>query len=133
MKVSCPQCNKETVLPVAESVTCQHCQSDLNVKKAIGKRLLPLWMILALGGYAGHRLDDALEVKRYPLAFEYALIDTCLKGSGITASQWISSAQKLQHCQCAIEKVEGEIAYHDITHSKALLNETLREAFGQCR
>lgn len=107
MQATCPECQKQTELPIPKKVACDHCQADLNVKKLVGKRLIPIWTILVAGAYGGHKLDDWFEGKRLPMKEEFAVMETCVHGSGIFRSMDLGM-KKVDTCACALEKSVAE-------------------------
>lgn len=67
---------------------------------------------LVVGTLGGYKVNAALEEARYPLAVEYAIVDSCVNSSSNMVSvSWYTNKRKT--CLCALEKTEEKISYSD--------------------
>lgn len=110
MEITCPKCSKETTFNVTDTISCSHCQTSFNKIKFAKKAMITAWSALAIGGFAGHKIDDFLEPNRYAVAVEYALIESCVKGGMNIGYQRLATA-KFGICACALEKTQKTIDF----------------------
>lgn len=110
MEITCPKCSKETTFNVTEAISCSHCQTGFHKLKLAKKAVITAWMALAVGGYAGHKIDDFLEPNRYPIAVEYALLESCAKGEREIGYLRLAPT-KFGVCACALEKTQKIIDF----------------------
>ncbi|GEM_PF-6254316 len=61
MEITCPKCSKGTTFNVTDTISCSHCQTSFNKIKFAKKAMITAWGALAIGGFAGHKIDDFLE------------------------------------------------------------------------
>lgn len=105
MEITCPKCSKDTTFNVTAKVSCSHCQASFQKIKFAKKAAITAWAALAVGGYAGHKIDDFLESNRYPATLEFALIESCTKGARNISYQRLADV-KFEVCACALEKAQ---------------------------
>lgn len=110
MEITCPKCSKSTTFNVTDTISCSHCQTTFNKIKFAKKAMITAWSALAIGGYAGHKIDDLLEPNRYAVAVEYALIESCAKGGKEIGYQRLTAA-KFEVCACALERTQKTIDF----------------------
>lgn len=110
VEITCPKCSKDTTFNVTEAISCSHCQASFQKVKFAKKAMITAWTALAVGGYAGHKIDDLLEPNRYPIAIEYAVIESCTKGGREIGYQRLATA-KFGICACALEKTQKTIDF----------------------
>ncbi len=131
MEITCPKCSKGTIFNITEAISCSHCQTSFNKIKFAKKAMITAWSALAIGGVAGHKIDDFLEPNRYAIAVEYALIESCVNGGREIGYQRLTAA-KFGVCACALEKTQKTI---DFKHYKAAPSEfwtTMRASTLSC-
>lgn len=131
MEITCPKCSKATTFNVTEAISCSHCQTSFHTLKLAKKTIIAAWAALAIGGYAGHKIDDLLEPHRYPVAIEYALIESCTTGGRDIAYQRVVTT-KFRVCACALEKTQKTIDFKRYQGEPAAFWNAMRAAAPQC-
>jgi hypothetical protein len=110
VKITCPKCSKETTFNVTEAISCSQCKTSFHGLKLTKKAMITAWTALAIGGYAGHKIDDLLEPNRYPTMIEFALLESCAKGGKEMGFQRIVS-KRLGMCACILEETQKTIDF----------------------
>ena len=132
MEITCPKCSKDTTFDVSETISCSHCQISFNKIKFAKKAMIATWGALAIGGYAGHKIDDYLEPNRYSLAVEYALIESCVTGGREVNYQRLATA-KFGLCACALEKTQKTIDFKSYKAEPTKFLSAMRDSISSCR
>lgn len=114
MIIECPHCSEDNEIDYAVNICCKKCHESYKGFE-FSKRKIITGTALALLTYIGvHTLRD--EAKgygdRYPIAVEYALLDSCINGSSnsISQSRYLS---KRDVCLCALEGAQEDYPYSD--------------------
>lgn len=131
MEITCPKCSKATTFNVTEAISCQHCQTSFHSLKLAKKAIVTAWTALAVGGYAGHKIDSLFATHRYPAAIEYAVIERCTTGGRDIAYQR-QVARQFGVCTCALEQAQQHIDYRRYQSEPTALSNAMRAAVPQC-
>lgn len=131
MEITCPKCSKSTMFNVTDVIGCSHCLTSFSKIKFAKKAMITAWSALAIGGYAGHKIDDLLEPNRYAVAIEYALIESCAKGGGEIGYQRLAKA-KFEVCACALEKTQRSIDFKHFQSAPSEFVTTMRASVLSC-
>ena len=116
MIIECPECKTNNDIEFAKHVCCHQCKKSFegHFFKKFKKPLLSAGSALFLGIIGTYKLDkEFIEEPRYPLEFEYELIDLCVNSSNrkITNS-W--HRDKADICLCALKATTETFDYRDI-------------------
>ncbi|GIU15873.1 hypothetical protein TUM4261_33560 [Shewanella sp. c952] len=114
MIIECPHCSEDNKIEYAENIRCKKCEKDYKGFE-FSKRKIITGTALALLTYVGfHTLNDEIKGygERYPIAVEYALLDSCINGStnSISKSNYLS---KRDACLCALKDTQEDYPYAD--------------------
>lgn len=134
MIVECPHCSEDNEIEYAENIRCKKCEKDYKGYE-FSKRKIITGTALALLTYIGvHTLRD--EAKgygdRYPIAVEYALLDSCINSSSnsISQSRYLS---KRDVCLCALEGAQEDYPYSDYKDDASGFMPIFRRYAKSCR
>ncbi|WP_318479417.1 hypothetical protein [Photobacterium leiognathi] len=108
MKINCPHCNKDNELDPHD---CVHCEKSFK-KFKFRKYLVPTSAVILASSVGGYQINDLFERSRYPLAVEFAIVDTCIGGSlNWVSKSWYKSKRDI--CLCAMKETTQDIDYRD--------------------
>ncbi|OOF13498.1 hypothetical protein BZG84_15670 [Salinivibrio sp. PR932] len=119
MNIECPHCNTDNEIELTENIQCNKCEKSFTDLKLSKRQLMSAGTALLLGAFGGYKADAAFEEDRYPLAVEYAIVDTCANSSKnmISVSRYET---KRDVCLCALQKTEQSVPYSDYKSDKTL-------------
>ena len=134
MIIECPHCSEDNEIDYAENICCKKCEKDYKGFE-FSKRKIITGTALALLTYIGvHTLRD--EVKgygdRYPIAVEYALLDSCINGSRSLISK-NSYLSKRDVCLCALQGAQEDYPYSDYEDDTKGFVPLFRQYANSCR
>jgi hypothetical protein len=134
MLIECPHCKHDNEIEYAENIHCNKCEKNFK-GVTFSKRKIITGTAIALLTYVGfHTLND--EVKgygdRYPIAVEYALLDSCINGSrnSISQNRYLS---KRDVCLCALKGAQEDYPYSDYKDDAKGLVPIFRQYANSCR
>jgi hypothetical protein len=124
MFIECPHCQHDNEIEFAENILCKKCEKDYKGVKFSKRKLITGTAMILLTYVGVHTLND--EVKgygdRYPIAVEYALLDSCINGSknSISQNRYLS---KRDVCLCALKEAQEDYPYSDYKdHAKGFVS-----------
>lgn len=134
MHIECPHCATSNKIEFAEHIIC--CKCDKSFKgQSFGKLKKPLisaGAALVIGTVGGVTLDQLMDVNRYPLAVEYAIIDSCLNGSNHSVSiSWYQDKREI--CLCAVQDTIENVPYRDFKSDNSLFLAPFKKAMLDCK
>ncbi|MEZ9330612.1 hypothetical protein AB4152_16455 [Vibrio breoganii] len=110
MKVECPHCQEDNAIEFAENISCTKCEKTFKGFKFSRRKLVSASSAMVLGVFGGYQVNSSLEEERYPLAVEYAIMDTCTNSSkGLVSVSWYET--KRDTCLCALEQTMNNVSY----------------------
>lgn len=93
---------------------------------------LGLILVIVAAGSVGFKAANWTDAPRYPVAQEYALIDSC-----VTQSNWYLSKEQIKvlkkTCVCALEKTMADVDYEEAQKNWEKFLARFRTAQQQCR
>ncbi len=112
MKIECPRCQKDNEIEFAENISCSECEKSFKGFKFSKRKFVSASAALIVGTLGGYKVNAAFEDVRYPLAVEYAIVDSCVNSSSNMVSvSWYTNKRKT--CVCALEKTVEKVSYSD--------------------
>lgn len=131
MKVECPSCGKHN--QIKNKPKCGECGVsfvDTIFKKkpimaASSAALLTAGIFL---GYDRHFRED---VERYPLAYEYELVEHCSSSNGMSIG-FRTALELKKICLCAVEGVAENLSFEEFLENQRALAPFLRERILEC-
>jgi hypothetical protein len=134
MIIECPHCHEDNKIEYAENIRCKKCEKDYKGFE-FSKRKIITGTALALLTYVGfHTLND--EVKgygdRYPIAVEYALLDSCVNGGQSLMSN-SNYRNKRETCLCALKDTQEDYPYVDYKDDAKGFVAIFRQYAKRCR
>jgi hypothetical protein len=121
MIIECPECNTNNNIEFAKHVCCHQCKKSFegHFFKRFKKPLLSAGSALLLGIIGTYKLDKHfIEEPRYPLEFEYELVDLCVNSSGRKFTHsW--HRDKADICLCALKTTTATFEYRDINERES--------------
>lgn len=109
IKLECPYCKKDNGIKLPENAECRHCKRSIDnysFKNGIFNATnLKMSATLLVGGMiTGYVVENILDEARYPVVFEYNLINQCAgKGS------YYNNSRNIELCSCALENTMKEV------------------------
>lgn len=112
MKIECPHCATDNDIELAGDISCKKCEKSFKDFEFSKRKLVPAITALFIGIVGGYKLDGIVRPERYPLATEYAIVDTCVNSATniVTTGHYIN---KREICLCALSKTVKDISYSD--------------------
>ncbi len=134
MIIECPHCSEDNKIEYAENIRCKKCEKDYKGFE-FSKRKIITGTALALLTYIGvHTLRDEIKGygERYPIAVEYALLDSCINGSKnyISQNNYLS---KRDVCLCALKDTQEDYPYADYKDDAKGFVSIFRQYANSCR
>lgn len=115
MHILCPSCSTENNIDIGQEVVCGKCKSSLSgfVYRKYKKPLVSAMTALLIGAYGSYKIEQVyLEITRYPVRIEYAIIDSCITSD--RSLMLTSELKEKKHlCLCAYEKTMDEVSYNE--------------------
>lgn len=135
MIIECPHCKHDNEIEYAENIRCKKCEKDYKGFTFSKRKWIASGTIivgLAFGVHAGkdHLLHSNAE--RYPMAQEYAIIDSCVNANNNLHS--ISRYQdKRKECLCALAETQKKMSYSEVTKTPDSFRAQLNMNAQNCR
>ncbi|TFH93605.1 hypothetical protein [Vibrio ouci] len=132
MKIECPHCQKDNEIEFAENISCSECEKSFKGFKFSKRKLISASAALVVGTIGGYKVNAALEETRYPLAVEYAIIDSCVNSSSnMVSSSWYESKREI--CLCALGKTIDQVSYSTYKSEQASFIRVFKQSANTCR
>jgi hypothetical protein len=135
MRIECPSCSQANNLNLLRTIICAKCKEPLSGHKysKSGKPMLSAIsaVILSVIGYKA--IDSNFwEEGRYPVATEYAIIDSCVNADKRPLPTPVYDAKK-NTCVCLLEKTMVTLPYNEYENEKALLFSLFNKSLEECK
>uniref|UniRef100_UPI0040473A1A hypothetical protein n=1 Tax=Aliarcobacter sp. TaxID=2321116 RepID=UPI0040473A1A len=111
LKIECPHCSKENEINLSTEIKCKHCEKPLIGHK-YRKPFMSAITAFVLGAWDTNQINEQFESNRYPINFEYAIINSCVSDSEQPLLRK-NYKYKEDICICALNKTQEEIDYSD--------------------
>lgn len=111
LEIECPHCFKENKINLSKEIKCKHCEKPLIGQK-YRKPFMSAMTALILGAGGSYYINEQFESNRYPINFEYAIINSCVSYSEQPLLRK-DYRNKEDICICALNKTQIEIDYSD--------------------
>lgn len=134
MHIVCPNCASENKIEYAENILCGECKRTLagHIYKQFTKPVISATTALVIGALGMYTIDkEFIEAERYPVGFEYELIDSCVRSSeNLLRLAFIKKKTKI--CICAVEETAKEISYAEMKRSEPDFLARFRNEVNSC-
>lgn len=130
MKVECPACGKAN--RIGGKPSCGECGSSFSDTIFKKKPIVTAFSVAVFTGVGlaaldRHLLDDA---ERYPLAYEYQLVEFCSSGR---LPVYVSDAKhRLELCLCAVNGVEDDLDFDSFKSNQRAIKPILEARLKAC-
>lgn len=132
MKIECPHCREDNDIEFAENISCNNCNKSFKGFKFSQRKLISAGAALVVGAMGGYKVNTALEDIRYPLAVEYAIVDSCVNSSkNLVSTSWYENKRDI--CLCALEKTIDQVSYSSYKSDQPTFVSTLKQNASTCR
>ncbi len=111
LEIECPHCSKENKINLSKEIKCKHCEKPLIGQK-YRKPFMGAMTAFILGVGGTYYINEQFESNRYPINFEYAIINSCVSYSEQPLLRK-DYRNKKDICICALNKTQKEIDYSD--------------------
>lgn len=130
--VSCPDCSANNELEQHRSIGCTKCDKPITGNRYGVKASVPS-VLLFVAGFSSYSFVDRffLDVSRYPLAIEYAMVNACVNGDMSPLPRELYGA-KQEVCICVVEKVVEELPYSEVEEKIFELQQILANRVNEC-
>lgn len=134
MNIVCPSCSLANTFESGEQITCGGCHKSFagHTYKKYKKSFFSGTAALIVGVLGGYQADQWLsDSSRYPLAMEYAILNSCINSSNSVASH-VRTAKKQEVCLCALENTMSDIDYAQASGNEQKFASRFRAYVQEC-
>lgn len=130
IELECPSCNEVNKIDPRRSIPCKKCAKSITGRRY---KIGAIGVIPFIFGVAGYSFVDRqfLEEERYPLEYEYALVDACINGNQAGLS-WQSYTKKQNTCLCAVEQTINDVPYPNFRDDQSVFAGQLHKNIPNC-
>ncbi|MGF1765696.1 hypothetical protein [Aliivibrio kagoshimensis] len=132
MKIECPHCQHDNDIEFAKNISCKECEKSFEGFKFSKRALISASTALFVGAMGGYKVNASLEEVRYPLAVEYAIVDSCINSSKNQMSTRRYETKR-ELCLCALDKTMEDVSYTTYNSESNEFITTLRQNAKLCK
>ena len=131
MEIACPKCGTDTRLPLPFGITCASCKAHIADGK-FDRRTPRLGRLVIVAAATGALSYTIMSSDRYPIATEYALVESCV-GNSKRSFLDREVREKRDICMCALEQVQQDWTLDDFEKDRKIFFKTFRTKAEECR
>ena len=135
MQIECPSCSATNSVNVPGKVVCGECKKPLegHSYRTSKKPLVSATTALVIGAVGAYQVDKTFfDTHRYPVQFEYELIDLCVNSSRALRG-FDAQVEKTNICICALNETMKQMSFREAQKSESELLTRFRKATSTCR
>ncbi|HED3891635.1 TPA: hypothetical protein R4229_004071 [Morganella morganii] len=133
MNIECPHCGSENCIVFAKNIECDSCKKSFEDFSFVKKKMITVGVpLLAFAAIGGFRAKTLLSEDRYPLKYEYAIIDSCVNSSRSTISNH-ELMKKRDLCLCGLSETQKTYSYSEFNNEQEGFLKSFKKNVDACK